>query len=299
MAWIEVHQSLISHKKTILLADLLNVEEVHVVGHLVSFWLWCLDNAQDGSLDDITPRMIARAAQWRGDTDEFMDALVKAGFVESTDDGLEIHDWFDYAGRLIKKKEDNAQRMRDARTKRKRATHVQSTLYAQDEHMQNMLDARAGATNQPTNQTNQQHQPDMKSLLSLDDYCKEIQFSMIANGIRSSYIVQGNDYEQTNLLYASQVPIGFIKKWITETLTHKKDVKTFAYIAEIIKAKWANELLKDQPVNSIDFSSYREVIATKETRTGPYVPDEMPQDLIELEQKRKEMAELAKSGNES
>ena len=66
MAWLQVHQTLKDHRKLFDAADQLEVEPPHMMGLLVSFWLWALDNAPTGSLVDITPRMISRAAQWDG-----------------------------------------------------------------------------------------------------------------------------------------------------------------------------------------------------------------------------------------
>lgn len=111
-------------------ADILEMPPVHLVGHLVTFWLWALDNAADGELGHIPHRTIARVAQWPNDPGEFVDALVSAGFFERDGEDISIHDWHEYAGRLIDRRKANAERMRNAR-----ATHVDNTN-----------GARAGAT---------------------------------------------------------------------------------------------------------------------------------------------------------
>lgn len=127
MAWIEVHQSLITHRKTIAAADQLNMQEVHLVGHLVTFWLWALDNAQDGQLLNVTPRMIARASLWTDSPDELVDALVTVGFLTRTDDGFTIHDWDDYAGRLIDRRTAERERSRQRRAASKSKDDQQTT----------------------------------------------------------------------------------------------------------------------------------------------------------------------------
>lgn len=129
MAWIEVHQSLPTHRKTLAVAAALDIAPIHVVGHLVAFWLWSLDNAPDGRMND-SARTIAFAAQWTGNASDLVDALVDAGFLERTEDGYAIHNWWQYAGRLIDRRERNTERMRAAR-----ARHVQTSCAA-----------RAGAT---------------------------------------------------------------------------------------------------------------------------------------------------------
>jgi len=115
VAWLEVHQTLKDHRKTLAAADDLEVEPVHMMGMLVSFWLWALDNAPDGTLAGITPKTIARAAQWKGDADRFVEALTASGWLEITGNGLEIHDWYEYAGKLIDRRKADAERARKKR----------------------------------------------------------------------------------------------------------------------------------------------------------------------------------------
>jgi DNA replication protein DnaD len=50
-------------------------------------------------------------------------ALVEAGFLDEDENGLAIHDWFEYAGRLVEKREQNKERKR-----RSRARHADVTL---------------------------------------------------------------------------------------------------------------------------------------------------------------------------
>lgn len=107
MAYIELHQALFDHRKTIIAAALLEVQEVHLVGHLAALWSWCLDNAPDGILPD-SSRVIARGARWIGDADALISGLTKAGFVERTDAGFVIHDWEHYGGKMIEKRRANA-----------------------------------------------------------------------------------------------------------------------------------------------------------------------------------------------
>ena len=130
MAWLQVHQTLKDHRKLFDAADQLEVEPPHMMGLLVSFWLWALDNAPTGSLVDITPRMISRAAQWDGDPEKLAKTLIRAGWIDEKEDGtLEIHDWYEYAGKLIDQREAEKQRSRRRRAAaaadRSRARRVQ------------------------------------------------------------------------------------------------------------------------------------------------------------------------------
>jgi hypothetical protein len=111
MAWVEVHQSLRDHRKVLTIADELALPEPHVAGHLVFLWLWALDNAPDGSLP-ASARLIERASGWNGEPGAFMQALIAAGLLEHDGDNLRIHDWDDYAGKLIDQRHANADRQR-------------------------------------------------------------------------------------------------------------------------------------------------------------------------------------------
>lgn len=111
MAWIELHQSVRDHRKIVQLAELLDMPEPHVVGHLSYLWLWAVDNAEDGRLR-CSDRAIARAAWWEGDARVFVDACVTAGLLDRDDDGVSVHDWDGYAGKLIAQRKANAERQK-------------------------------------------------------------------------------------------------------------------------------------------------------------------------------------------
>lgn len=116
MAWIQIHQQLKDHRKVLAAADELDIEPAHMLGLLISFWLWAIDNAPDGSLAGISDRMIARAAQWDKDPEEFVAALTSASLLDTTEDGvLEIHDWSEYTGKLIEQRENEKNRSRARR----------------------------------------------------------------------------------------------------------------------------------------------------------------------------------------
>lgn len=137
MAWIESNQELGRHPKSKRAARILNISVPAIIGHLHFLWWWCLEYAQDGDLSDYDVQDIADAANWEGDPEEFVQALLDCGpgdslgFLERDEYGhLHVHDWMDYAGRLIEKRQANAKRMKNARKK-----NVQQTC-----------DERAGAT---------------------------------------------------------------------------------------------------------------------------------------------------------
>lgn len=129
MAWIESHQTLRGHPKTKKLSRLIGCSIAETVGYLHFFWWWALDYAETGNVSTYDIEDIEDAIDWQKEPGMFYQSLVSVGFVE--EDG-EIHDWFDYAGKLIERRERNAERMREARAKHKNksATHVQRTSSA-------------------------------------------------------------------------------------------------------------------------------------------------------------------------
>lgn len=112
MAWIELHQTLPQNKKTLRLMNLLKIKNAHAVGHLCMLWLWALDNAQDGDLSSFLDSEISLISGWNKKPQDFVSALIQAGFL---DEDKQIHDWRDYAGRLIEKRKSDAERKRSIR----------------------------------------------------------------------------------------------------------------------------------------------------------------------------------------
>ncbi len=118
MAWIEAHQELRDHPKTKRAARLLGISRPQMIGHLLCLWWWSLDYADDGDLSDFDAADIADAAEWDGDADTFVSALVncgpadRPGFLVETDGGLSIRDWSQYGGKYITKRNQGRDRQR-------------------------------------------------------------------------------------------------------------------------------------------------------------------------------------------
>ncbi len=104
MAWIESHQTLKDHPKTAAVCETLAAKRPHVVGHLHELWWWCIDYAPDGDITKYSNVQIARAAEWDGFADSFVDALVSAGFIDRTDTSTVIHDWMVFCGPLMERR---------------------------------------------------------------------------------------------------------------------------------------------------------------------------------------------------
>lgn len=128
MAWIESHQELGRHPKTKRLARRLGVSVPQAIGHLHCLWWWALDFAEDGDLTRTEPEDIADAAMWDGDPAALVTALVEAGFCDTGEDGmLRLHDWDDYAGRLVERRKKERERARARRASAQRTPDGRAT----------------------------------------------------------------------------------------------------------------------------------------------------------------------------
>ncbi|PAF32114.1 hypothetical protein CHI14_09595 [Paenibacillus sp. 7516] len=78
-----------------------------------------MDYAPEGDITRFDPEDIADAVEWQGEADLLLKSLLDVGFIDEIDGMICIHDWFDYAGRLVEKREKNNERKRKSRLKQK------------------------------------------------------------------------------------------------------------------------------------------------------------------------------------
>lgn len=127
MAWLEAHQDLRDHPKTKRAARALGISRPQMIGHLLCLWWWCLDYAEDGNLTDFDNADIADAAEWEGEPDDFVHALLhcgpadRAGFL-TNGDGLRINDWSQYGGKYVTKRNQGRDRQRTYRERNAEVT---------------------------------------------------------------------------------------------------------------------------------------------------------------------------------
>ena len=120
MAWIESNQELARHPKTKRLARTLGIPVPAVIGHLHLLWYWALDFAPSGSLSDYTAADLADAMMWEDNPDELLAAMGSAGFLdvvmgEESGPKIHIHDWHDYAGKLLERRASDRERKRSGK----------------------------------------------------------------------------------------------------------------------------------------------------------------------------------------
>jgi hypothetical protein len=115
-AWIESHDDIWEHHKTVKLCALLNITDVQAVGHLMSLWHFVLRNAwHDADLEPWGELGAERAAKWTGEQGLFIKSIRSAGYI----DGFVVHGWIERAGKLVTDRIYNEERRKNATLRRK------------------------------------------------------------------------------------------------------------------------------------------------------------------------------------
>jgi len=171
MAWIESHQNLATHPKLLAMARELKIDRATAIGMLHLFWWWALDAAPDGDISGINPVDIATIMGWvpadivvtnnvrtRPERDQKLtktrtelaktlhECLMNCGWIDTNEGRTFIHDWQDYAGKLVAKRDSNKERQKEHREK------IKSQLRNNDVGVTSHL--RHGATEQNRTEPN-------------------------------------------------------------------------------------------------------------------------------------------------
>ncbi len=123
MAWIAVHDTVLGPKLRDLYKPLgSNVPEA--IGILVILWLWGRENAdEDGNIlnadkEDISRLLYGQCVGCKLDFDKVVQALIDAGWIDTVNDKLLLHDWDVWQEQWYKakkKRQADVNRKRDAR----------------------------------------------------------------------------------------------------------------------------------------------------------------------------------------
>lgn len=111
LPWIELHVGLPRHPKAKRLGLLLGNPRAWT--HMAELWLWCAENCPSGLIaGEDADLLLEDAAGWTGERGRFIEAALRAGFVERTPDGLRAHGWSERAAAHVAKLERDAERQR-------------------------------------------------------------------------------------------------------------------------------------------------------------------------------------------
>ncbi len=138
MAWIELHQTLPTHRKILKLKRLLKIKTPQAVGHVVMLWLWSIDNAPDGDLSQIDAADIAEVCGWpEKKAAKFVSAMQEVGLI---DEDMGLHDWGEYAGRLVGQREERREKERERKAQYRARKRSESNWDTPDGAGSDMLD---------------------------------------------------------------------------------------------------------------------------------------------------------------
>jgi hypothetical protein len=179
MAWIESHQELGRHPKTLRLAVELKCSVPCAVGYVHFLWWWALDYAPDGLVVAANKPLVAQACLWMRKPELFWTALETSGFVEPAEEPgvVRIHDWTDYSGKL----------------KTQRALRKESNRRAQQRRRQQKVSADVSVVSAPNQQptvqntTVQNSSPPLPPLSVSTDAATETQCPMGPHTFRGAY----------------------------------------------------------------------------------------------------------------
>jgi hypothetical protein len=170
MAWIESHETLQNHPKTKRLRRLLKINGVTAVGHLHYLWWWAMKHAQDGNLDKYDALDIADACEWEDEEEIFFNALVESGFIDETETGYCLHDWYEYAGKMIELRARDAARKKEYREKK-----AQKAQNPEDVHRTSMghPEESEGNLSESIRNPNPNPNPNPKTSKTLKEFSQE------------------------------------------------------------------------------------------------------------------------------
>lgn len=124
--WIQLTTKWIGSDKELHLRILLQDSE-WAWTYPVRLWMWTGQHKTEGRIEGPgCVEKIAMAANWQGSPQIFVEALVTARLLDETSAGYYVHDWHDYAGRFLEKREKTRERLKAFR-ERQRTKRVTRT----------------------------------------------------------------------------------------------------------------------------------------------------------------------------
>ncbi len=104
--WIKMRVNLSTDPAVIAIADACDMDEDHIVGKLHRFWSWADQQTEEGDAPSVTKKWVDRYLSAAG----FADAMVSAGWLEETPEGLRIPNFDAHNGQSAKKRGLTAKR---------------------------------------------------------------------------------------------------------------------------------------------------------------------------------------------
>jgi hypothetical protein len=123
--WIKMRVDLRDDPAVFRMAELLSIDELHVIGCLFCFWAWADKHAVDGRVDGATTRLVDKVSMRPG----IADALVAVGWLSFDDSGLQIPNFERHNGESAK--ERGLKNARQARWRAGKGANVDASASTQ------------------------------------------------------------------------------------------------------------------------------------------------------------------------
>lgn len=103
MDWFKVYAGIQHHPKRYAFEEVAQTK--YGLQYIVGLFCFTCTYAPEGDLSKFSAGQIAKACEWEGDANLFMQALVSAGFLDKNDQTCIVHDWSEIHQRFIKENE--------------------------------------------------------------------------------------------------------------------------------------------------------------------------------------------------
>ena len=134
--WLQVQCGLWDDPKTNDLLTQLPIERPLAVGLLIGIWRFTMTRGgAHGDLSRFRPEQIEMACEWKGRPGALVEALCRSHFFDITDTGYVVHDWDDWSGQMMLKREKKAAAMRDYRAAGEPAAKENSGVSVRNDHV--------------------------------------------------------------------------------------------------------------------------------------------------------------------
>lgn len=95
----------LDHPKTHALTSYLGIKRPTAIGHLELLWAFVGKHAPQGNIGKHPDGAIAKACDWSGKPERFIEGLLRAGFIETHDSHRYlVHDWHEHAPGWVRAK---------------------------------------------------------------------------------------------------------------------------------------------------------------------------------------------------
>jgi hypothetical protein len=111
--WIKLEHATIDKPEVFKMAEILEIDPNHVLGSLISVWVWMDKQLKDCNAKNVTKLLLDRCAHITG----FADAMLQVGWLVQGDDGLGVPNFDRHLGNSAKKRAESNRRVTQHRQK--------------------------------------------------------------------------------------------------------------------------------------------------------------------------------------